>query len=166
MGIFTHELTHSVACVLSFSRLVEFVVKRGHASQIICESKSSVSMVFIALSPYFLPIFTTIPAFLIPFFKENYIGYLFGVIGFTTAYHLAIFLTQFRPYQPDLKRAGLVASTIYIVLGNVFFIGLVLALVDQRYAGAWRFTLSGFYHLFDWLGDVAATLPVRITSSK
>ncbi|OQY27686.1 MAG: hypothetical protein B6244_09795 [Candidatus Cloacimonetes bacterium 4572_55] len=145
MGFFTHELTHAISCMMSSSRVLQFVVNRGRVSWVTCERGN----VFISLSPYFLPIFSFIPVALIPFIKGNYFFYLYITIGFTTMYHLTTFITQFRSSQPDLQYAGFFTSTIYVVFGNIFFTGLILGLISDGYRGMWKFVKGGWILLFD-----------------
>ncbi len=147
MGFFTHELTHALTCVLTFQTLLHFSVNRGQKSQVVCKRPST----FVILSPYFLPIFSFIPIVSIPFLQERYIFYLFVVIGFTTMYHLVTFITQCRPFQTDLQQVGFISSAIYIAFGNIFFLGLVFALVTGNFQGMWSFAGSGFHQIINWI---------------
>lgn len=163
MGVFTHELTHAVACVLSLSHLKALFVDRTQGSgHVICVMPNTL----VLLSPYFFPILTIIPVVLIAFFKDEYIVYLYGIIGFTTMYHIITFATQFRPFQPDLRRVGFFTSTVYVIFGNVFFIGLILALLTGEFEGMWEFIKAGLWFLVDWLSNMELDLPISISGSE
>lgn len=162
MGIFTHELTHAFACLLSFATLSEFVVSRGKGGWVRCSMPST----FLFLAPYILPIFAFIPLIIIPFVKDSVAPYLYGLLGFATMYHLITVATQFRFYQSDFKRVGLVASSIYVLFGNVFFLGLIVAMVAGSYPAMWEYTKDGVMQVYHWAGLVPvewSEFPVKIT---
>jgi len=94
----------------------------------------------ISLAPYFLPLLT-IPLLiaragalhwrLLP--SYGYIALDF-LIGFTLAFHLLGLLEEFRFYQPDLKRSGVWFSIAIVILMNILFLLITIAVLLGDYS--------------------------------
>ena len=159
-GIFIHESIHAFACFFTFSKLSKFFIIRGNVGAVSCNGRN----LFIALSPYFLPLTSLIPVILMPFFQHKYIPYLFIILGFTTAFHVSIILIQTRPHQPDLKVAGVFCSYVFIIFGNIMFIGLALSLTQHGFPGTLDYLTSGYKNIYAWVSPLWADLPITLTT--
>lgn len=125
--VFGHELTHAV-CAWCFGAKVQgFKVGKGGG-----EVRVSKSNAFIALGPYFLPIYAILwtlaalaarlalgPAdWLLPSFHAG--------LGFTYAFHVTMTAVILRVRQPDLVGEGFLFSATLIWFGNVLVLLLAL----------------------------------------
>lgn len=127
MYVLGHELTHAIAALLCGCRIRDIHVGKdsGYVKLTQCNS-------FVALSPYFIPIYTVLLGLVycgLELWRDMApyrLIFVFGV-GFFTAFHfIQTFKTLFEAQQPDLKLAGgKVFSAISITLVNIIILALL-----------------------------------------
>ena len=141
--IFEHELTHMLVALMFFKKPRAFLVVEDLGG-VVQMTKPGTSDFIIALAPYFLPTLTLLilPIYAIasPKFKV-YIGLL---LGFSLAYHLLSNMMEFSYRQPDIKQMGYFFSTAMFIFGNIFFTGLILALIDGGFHEILAYLKLGF----------------------
>lgn len=125
-----HELTHAWAVYLSGGQVYDFKVTSsgGHI-------KSDVVNWFIALSPYFIPLYSliwTMGWMSVDFYKplDAYIWIYYGGLGLTWAFHLCFTIEMILRGQSDLTSQGTFFSLVVILIVNLLFILLVLIAIS------------------------------------
>jgi hypothetical protein len=153
-----HELTHALFVVICRGRVTGF-----HASTEGGYITTDKSNLFIALSPYFVPLWTLSGAGIfwalrvscnLPPYSENV---LFWFVGFTWTFHVLWTLWMIIRDQPDLQEQGNFFSLVFIYLANL----LVLVAMLCAASGSEYFTWAGFGH--GWLRNAAATVEGTLT---
>lgn len=120
-----HELTHAVSGLMSGAEVHSFkATSRGG------EVRLSKSNLFIALSPYIVPLYAVIIlgiyAFTNVFIPKREITWTFQVLlGAALAFHWSLTFTAFHSHQSDLKVVGFFLSGVLIALGNSLIIGVL-----------------------------------------
>lgn len=128
--VFGHELTHAVVVRLMGGRVSEFRVSKdgGH---IISDKINT----WIALAPYFVPIYSVIAialygiftAFYDPgIYREAAAWTLYGVVGFTWGFHATFTVSMIPKGQSDLHYGGTFFSLTVIYLMNLLVLSLLL----------------------------------------
>lgn len=171
--VWSHEATHALATWLCLGRVHEFRVTRegGH----IVTNKNNL---LIALSPYFIPLYALIVAFVfwlvgsyvdlrtpfelplsvMPRLSWQRIGYL--ILGLTWGFHITFTIWMIAKDQPDLRDNGTVFSLNVIILANLLLLSLLLiqasptiSWVDffDRWMHAAHRILTGAASLAGWL---------------
>ena len=131
--VFGHELSHALAAFLSGCEVKSFSASPKGGEVILNRSN-----VWVALAPYFLPLYTLVVAGVFGLvnvyagFRSPPAGWGFAV-GFTLSFHVFLTVHALRQRQPDLKEAGTPLSLVLILL--VF--GLVLACVLKLFFPGW-----------------------------
>ena len=130
--VFGHELTHAVWVLLMGGRVSRFRVGRdgGH----IVTNRTNV---FIALAPYFFPIYSigaiAIYGFLGLFYDvQPYGRLLYAVIGATWAFHLTFTCWMIPQNQTDLKDHGTFFSLVFIYLMNLVLLIVMLVVASPQ----------------------------------
>ena len=127
--VFGHELTHALAAILTGGKVHDFQVSKdgGHV-------KVSDSNFFVALAPYFIPIYTLV--ILLAYFiaghwlpVDQYHAIFLGAIGFSLAFHGSLTVHAIAQGQPDLKTTGFFFSIILILLINVWMLSGILKIL-------------------------------------
>ena len=138
MYVFGHELTHALWVWMMGGRVSQFSVSRegGH----IVTDKSNV---WIALSPYFFPLYSilVIAAYggaSLFWDVAPYHRWLYAFIGATWAFHISFTLWMIPKGQTDLSHHGTFFSLIVIYLMNLLVLTILL-IVASPHA-----TLRGF----------------------
>lgn len=130
--VFGHELTHAIAVKLMGGRVSAFSVGRdgGH----IISSKINT---WIALSPYFVPIYSVFAITiygLVSLFvdlgphRDIAAGLLYFSLGLTWCFHACFTLSMIPRGQSDLHYGGTFFSLTIIYLMNLFVLSLLLIL--------------------------------------
>src|SRR5689334_1112408 len=119
-----HELTHMLSGLLSGARIHSF--KAGSKGG---EVKMSKSNLFVALSPYIVPIYTLLVILLFAivriWWKDPLLSHFFQFfLGATLAFHLSMTAAAIHRKQPDLKFMGIFLSTVLIAIGNTLILGV------------------------------------------
>ncbi|MBE2178964.1 MAG: hypothetical protein IAE97_00635 [Chthoniobacterales bacterium] len=124
--VFGHELTHALVVLLMGGRVSRFSVSRdgGH----IISSKINT---WIALAPYFIPIYSVIVIGLYGlgscfYDLEPYRSLLYALIGVTWAFHATFTLSMIPRGQTDLTYGGTFFSLTVIYLMNLLLLSLLL----------------------------------------
>ncbi len=128
-AILEHEIIHAVMAFLFRKQVRSLNAKRSRGGSVHLDSGNRM----IALAPYFLPLPALIIAFIMPLFQKSYLPYLAGLEGFLYGFHFFPLLQEFHFSQPDIRNSGIIFSTIAIVAGNIFFLGIIAASL----AGEW-----------------------------
>lgn len=130
--VFGHELTHAIAVRLAGGKVSDFEVssRGGH----IVSSKINT---WIALAPYFIPIYSVIVIGIygvvsltmdLQPHRELATGLLYGLLGFTWAFHATFTLSMIPKGQTDLLYGGTFFSLVVIYLMNLIVLSLLLIL--------------------------------------
>lgn len=136
--VYGHELTHAVWVWLMGGRVSAFEVRRdgGH----ILTNKSNV---WIALSPYFYPIYSVVVIVLYAlgwlfWDMAPYTRWLFLALGITWTFHMSFTLWMIPKGQSDLAQHGTFFSLVVIYLANLAIISALVVLTAPHV------TLRGF----------------------
>jgi hypothetical protein len=130
--VFGHELTHALMVKIMGGRVSEFSVTRDGGYIV-----SSKINTWIALAPYFIPIysvFVIIAYGLVSAFydlqphAELATGILYGLLGFTWGFHASFTLSMIPRGQTDLAYGGTFFSLAIIYLMNLVVLSLLLIL--------------------------------------
>jgi hypothetical protein len=130
--VLSHELMHAIATLLSGGRVRSIKVSSKGGSV-----KTTKSNMFIALSPYFFPLYTIIVALLWLGFKFllktdiNYGLFMFA-IGFTLVFHIVLTIDFLKIRQTDLLQAGYFFSICLIYIINVTIVGLIFSFLFKN----------------------------------
>lgn len=121
-----HELTHALAAKLSFGHVetMKFDLSGGYV-------ETDADNLFIALSPYFTPLWMLcwmlllwVPHLLLPF--ESFPAWFYGGCGFWWAFHLYWTGWIIPREQPDMLENGLMLSMLITLLMNIVVLVLIL----------------------------------------
>jgi hypothetical protein len=143
--VFGHELTHALVGLLSGARLKSFKVSRSGGSVVLSKTN-----VWIALAPYFLPLYTII---LISAFRASslftdtggYVALFLFLCGFTLSFHLSLTNHALRQGQSDLKSFGVFFSSVFIIIVNFLVLAAILKLMFPGNVGFKSFLYEGYY---------------------
>jgi hypothetical protein len=164
-----HELTHALAAMLAGGKVTAFQVKSS-GGHILTDRVNW----WIALSPYFVPIYALIWMGLwltVDFYhslKPWQMGFYFG-LGFFWAFHMTFTASMLHPRQSDLSREGYIFSTVIIALFNFFAVLLLLALLIHDFPRALSLFgrhvevcyVIGATHSWTWMRKVTTALLSR-----
>ncbi len=130
--VFGHELTHALMVKIMGGRVSEFRV--GSDGGYIVSSKINT---WIALAPYFIPIYSVLVILLygiVSLFHdlqphaELAAGILYGLLGLTWGFHATFTLSMIPRGQTDLAYGGTFFSLMVIYLMNLLVLSLLLVL--------------------------------------
>jgi hypothetical protein len=130
--ILGHELMHAIAALLSGGKVRSIKVSSRGGS--VATTKSNA---FIALSPYFFPVYTIMVSlvwFAVNYFLKvnlNYGLFLFA-IGFTLMFHIVLTIDFLKIKQTDLLHAGYLFSICLIYIVNLIVIGFIFSMLFQN----------------------------------
>lgn len=150
-----HELTHAIFVVLHLGKVMDFHV--GMDGGYVTTNKSNL---LIALSPYFVPFWSIIGAFLFAGLRyfaglsAEWDRLLYGMMGVTWTFHMIWTLWMIPRDQPDLKENGTFLSLVVIYLANLLvLVGLLCLAARSPLADGQAFARDWFRHAATW-GDV------------
>lgn len=119
-----HELTHALTGFLSGAKIhsIKASAKGG-------EVRLSKSNIFVALSPYIVPLYALVLIALYALVRIWYqrppLVYFFQfMLGATLAFHWSMTYAAIHKKQPDLKIIGVFLSTVLILIGNTLILGV------------------------------------------
>jgi len=151
--VFGHELTHVLWVWLMGGRVSRFSVSRT-GGYIVADKTNF----WIALAPYFFPIYSIIALMLyggVGVFVdlEPYRRWLFGVVGFTWAFHITFAIWMLWKGQTDLIEHGIFFSMMVIYLINFLVLSLMLIVAarDVTFFSFGRELLEGAMEFSDRL---------------
>ncbi len=128
-SILEHELIHAVTAILFGKKIRSLKAHRSSGGSVIVEGGN----IWIALAPYFLPLPALLAAFFLLFIQQNYLPYLQGLVGFLLGFHLFPLFKEFHLTQPDIQQTGIVLSLLLTITGNLFFTGVIIALLPGKW---------------------------------
>jgi len=130
--VFGHELTHALWVWLMGGRVSKFQVGRdgGH----IVASRSNF---FIALAPYFFPLYSILAiavygCFAMFYNVQGYGRLLYAAIGATWAFHLTFTCWMIPKSQTDLREHGTFFSLVVIYLMNLLLLTVLLVVAAPQ----------------------------------
>ncbi len=130
--VFGHELTHALMVKIMGGRVSEFSVTRDGGYIV-----SSKINTWIALAPYFIPIYSVFVIIVYGIVSAFYdlqphaelaTGILYGLVGFTWGFHVSFTLSMIPRGQTDLAYGGTFFSLTVIYLMNLLVLSLLLIL--------------------------------------
>ncbi len=127
-----HELTHAIAGMLCFKAPTSLSVASNGG-----EVSLTGSNWFIQLAPYFLPPFQYVALGLTAIISPSHRSFGMLVLGATTAFHIFSTMKETNFGQPDIQRAGPIFSMLVIPVGNLIFVGGILAFVSGCFPNYW-----------------------------
>jgi hypothetical protein len=122
--VFSHELTHAISGFLSGARIHSFkATSKGG------EVRLSKSNLFVALSPYIVPLYALfillVYALVRIWYQNSPSIYVFQfLLGLTLAFHLSMTASAIHLKQPDLKIMGIFLSVVLIAIANTLILGV------------------------------------------
>lgn len=131
-----HELIHAAAAVLMLRRVQS--IRIGSDSGHVMHSGSTGGLVgsdFIGFAPYIIPATTCILVSLRPFIGHAVLMLYDVTVGMTLGHYLSANLMQLSIDQPDIRKRGVVYSTLFILAGMVIVYGILLACLLHGYKG-------------------------------
>jgi len=131
--VFGHELTHAFWILLFRGEVTGF-----SASSTGGKVEGTKGNFFIALSPYFFPIYTILLIglyFLGKLFWEpqQFTAAFVFLIGFTWAFHIILTVSTLIKGQTEVKKNGYLFSLTIIYVMNVIVLGLVLTFISPDF---------------------------------
>lgn len=134
MHVMGHELTHAFWAVVLGGRIKSLLVSREGGQ--VTLSKTNF---FIALAPYFFPLYTflLLPIYFIA--AAKFYPVLSFFIGFTHAFHFALTVHSLRDQQSDIIQVGVFFSLSFVYLMNILVLVIVLAVVTPEVIGLGEF---------------------------
>jgi hypothetical protein len=176
-----HELEHAALSFLFTLKLPKRMeIDPDEGSEVLTRGGGCL----MTLAPYYLPLLT-VPFLLLKalaslafsLLKIPFPPFLAGaldlLIGATWMFHLVGTLREFRPFQTDIKKTGLIASFVAVLFLNFMFVVLSVAVVTGSYAelldyvkAALATTLDAYKAVLDFvttrllpiLGDLVQTV--------
>lgn len=159
--VFGHEMTHALAVRMAGGRVLDFNVTRegGHVV-------SDKINTWIALAPYFIPIYSVIVIALyglgsVFYDLEPYRPLLYVLLGFTWTFHATFTLSMIPKGQTDLAYGGHFFSLLVIYLMNLLVLSCMLLLALPQQGGFRKFArdilmfsadfAAGAKHVFEML---------------
>lgn len=132
--IFTHELTHTVVCLMFFRKIHSFNV--SHEGGAVQHSGGGRGDIFITLAPYCLPIYTFAFAILRLLSSDSSLFVFDILIGLTLAFHIICYAKETSPRQTDIKRSGYLRSLLFIPTALFFNLSIILLTVSSNFGEA------------------------------
>lgn len=157
--VFGHELTHALMVKIMGGRVSEFQV--GSDGGYIVSSKINT---WIALAPYFVPIYSVFVIIVYGIVSAFYDlqmhgdlapGILYGLLGLTWAFHATFTLSMIPRGQSDLAYGGTFFSLTVIYLMNLLVLSLLLILATRPYVSFASFGRELLAHSATFAGDAA-----------
>ncbi len=123
-----HEITHAIFVLICRGNVAKVHISSGGGHVL-----TNRNNFLISLSPYFFPFYTAIIIVIwavldwqISGFGQNYINWLYGLIGFSWTFHITFTLWMIRRDQPDVDQNGRIFSFTVISLANILIIATLL----------------------------------------
>lgn len=148
---FEHELTHNIWALVTFNKPAGFHINDDGSGEFQYYGKSNFLQM---LGPY---VTLTITYLLLPIYfvlDRRFDLYFFIALGLATGYHTASTWNETGFHQSDIQRQGYFFSVVFIILGNLFSYGLVLAFLAARGPGMKGFLTEGFLKAWELLGPL------------
>jgi len=153
-SILEHEITHAVIAFIFRKRVRSLNARRARGGSVYLDGGNLV----IALAPYFLPLPALVLAFIMPLVQPTYIQYLAIALGFLYGFHFFPLLKEVHFSQPDIRSSGIIFSFIAILVGNVFFLGIILVSLYGEWKQFWLFTYQSLIFTVDIFTNIGQFL--------
>ncbi|MCX6356756.1 MAG: hypothetical protein NT045_02595 [Candidatus Aureabacteria bacterium] len=132
--VFGHELTHAFWILLFQGKVTTF-----SASSKGGKVEGTKGNFFIALSPYFFPVYTILLIALYFIGKlfwepQQFTSAFIFLIGFTWAFHIILTMSVLIKGQAEVKQNGYLFSLTVIYIMNIIVLGLVLTFISPDFA--------------------------------
>jgi hypothetical protein len=142
--VFGHELTHAIWSWAMGGRVSKFHVS-GDGGHIITDKHN----VFIALAPYFYPVYSIILLVayaVLGFFTDPlpYHRWFFALLGGTWSFHITFTLWMIPKGQTDLSYHGTFFSLVLIYIMNLLLLSIMLIVAGPRVT--WLSFARSFFH--------------------
>ncbi len=154
-SVFEHEVTHVLVAKLFLLKTLKFEVSpRKHVEgQVVVGVQghgpiTSVMSVFFSLGPYYIPTLTLLVFAISPLLSDRIRPLFFFLLGFTAVYHGLTTVWEFGFHQADIQQHGEYFSTIFVLLGNIIFLGITLVVVLYGFRPIPAFLISGVLNVF------------------
>jgi len=151
--VFGHELTHAFAAMLAGGKVSAFKVtsQGGHVMT------DKVNW-WIALSPYFVPIYALIWVGLwltVDFYHplKDWLPVFFFGLGLFWCFHLTFTISMIHPRQTDLSGQGYLFSAVIIAFFNVAIVLLPFSLLGHDVKAAGSLFLQRTQQCYVWTGS-------------
>lgn len=146
LATFEHELTHNLFAILTFNKPTGFHVNRDGSGLFQYRGRGNI---LITLGPYFFQTFSfmILPLYLV--IMPKYHVYFFVLLGILTGYHSSSTIKEFGFRQPDIRKNGILFSTILVLFLNIISFGILLAFVIGNWQGIGEFLVGGMRDLFE-----------------
>ena len=147
--VFGHELTHALFGILSGARIKSFKVSTSGGSVSLTKTG-----LLIALSPYFIPIYTLILVGvywgLSKFLDLSAFNlYFLFLTGFTISFHLSLTWFAIGKGQSDLKQFGVLFSLMIVIIVNCCVLAGVMKVVLPESISLKRYFYQSFTGTLD-----------------
>ena len=166
--VFGHELTHALMVKIMGGRVSDFSV--GPDGGYIVSSKINT---WIALAPYFVPIYSVFVIIVYGIVSAFYdlqphaelaTGILYGLLGLTWAFHATFTLSMIPRGQTDLAYGGTFFSLTVIYLMNLLVLSLLLVLATP-YVSFASFGRELLAHAATFASEAAKFLDLLLRSA-
>lgn len=141
--IFTHELTHTVVCLMFFRKILSFNVNKDGG--VVYHTGAKRGEIFINLAPYCLPIYTFAFAIIRLLASEGSLFIFDILIGFTLAFHIICYAKETRPKQTDIKKSGYLRSLLFIPTALMFNLSIIMLTVLSDFGNAFAILFTGYW---------------------
>ena len=167
---FEHETTHMLAAKLCLANMESMTVTSSGSGQVIYTRESNF---FIALAPYFLPLFALCFTILAPLLHPKLSAYALVPAGFMLTHHLLASFEEAMVGQPDIHESGRIFSIAFIGVFGLLIYGIIiafaagglhgsLAFVKRAPVASWQFVSSWVPIAWHWLAQTAGGLAARV----
>ncbi|MCD4812571.1 hypothetical protein K8S19_02610 [bacterium] len=152
MHVMGHELTHAFWAVILGGRIKSLLVSREGGQ--VTLSKTNF---FIALAPYFFPIYTflILPIYFIA--APKFYSVLAFFVGFTLAFHIGLTLHSLRDQQSDIVQVGTYFSLSFVYFMNILVLAIIISVISPEVMTLVEFfkeTWVLFFRFVLWFGDI------------
>jgi hypothetical protein len=128
-----HELSHAAASLTILHMPGKLVVdpqSGGKAAGVV----ETVGCFWVALAPYFLPLFTLPLLLLRPIMPPPFDRVIDFLLGSTLAFHYVRLIKDLRVKQTDITSTGCFFSFVFAIFMNLIFLLLILTVVTGGYS--------------------------------
>jgi len=151
---FSHELTHTLVALLTFSKIHSF-----HATMnkglVTWSGRHRFTEIVVTLAPYCLPIYTYALLLFRPLIIYRGLWFFDLLTGITLCFHLICFMKQTQRTQPDIYRYPLGFSYLYIITAHLVNGCIILGTFFDRshvFSSFWNLVCAIWQQMLNWLG--------------
>ncbi|MFA6032284.1 MAG: M50 family metallopeptidase [Myxococcota bacterium] len=167
---FEHETTHMIAAKMCLANMESMTISSSGNGQV---SYTRESNFFIALAPYFLPLFALCFTILAPLLHPKLSAYALVPAGFLLTHHLLASFEEAMVGQPDIHESGRIFSIAFIGVFGLLIYGIIIAFavgglhgsltfVKRTPVASWHFVSSWIPLAWHWIAHTAGSLAARV----